>query len=336
MIRSDDVRLDTTRCAHHDFLEAVESSGGELKEKHMGKLDGRIALITGGDHGISLVTAKEFVKEGAYVFITGCSDSRLAAAVKEIEAKELHRTSVGRNVASVQGDVSNAGDLDRVFAQIEREKGKLDVVVVATGETTSDNLAERENRSSFDIYVNGMFATVEKAIPLLGDGACVVLLTVSPKETVSRDDSAGKSAILSFWRTWIKELKDRGIRLNAVNPGPTRTGQLGDLQISGERSSRMLTSDRLRSRSLVEEVAEAVVFLASDESAHIDGKELIVGGNSLSNDVPIGRLGTPEEVAEAVVFLASDDSRGITGQELFVGAGFSELGILLGDDLEIN
>ena len=332
MIRSDDVRLDTTRCAHHDFLEAVESSGGELKEKHMGKLDGRIALITGGDHGISLVTAKEFVKEGAYVFITGCSDSRLAAAVKEIEAKELHRTSVGRNVASVQGDVSNAGDLDRVFAQIE----KLDVVVVATGETTSDNLAERENRSSFDIYVNGMFATVEKAIPLLGDGACVVLLTVSPKETVSRDDSAGKSAILSFWRTWIKELKDRGIRLNAVNPGPTRTGQLGDLQISGERSSRMLTSDRLRSRSLVEEVAEAVVFLASDESAHIDGKDLIVGGNSLSNDVPIGRLGTPEEVAKAVVFLASDDSRGITGKELFVGAGFSELGILLGDDLEIN
>ena len=109
----------------------------------MGKLDGRIALITGGDHGIGLVTAKEFVKEGAYVFITGCSDSRLAAAVKEIEAKELHRTSVGRNVASVQGDVSNAGDLDRVFAQIEREKGKLDVVVAATGETMSDNLAER-------------------------------------------------------------------------------------------------------------------------------------------------------------------------------------------------
>ena len=87
----------------------------------------------------------------------------------------------------------------------------------------------------------------------------------------------------------------------------------------------MLTSDRSRSLSPVEEVAEAVVFLASDESAHIDGKELIVGGNSLSNDVPIGRLGTSEEIAKAVVFLASDDSTGITGQELFVGAGFSEL-----------
>jgi len=211
MIRSDDVRLDTTRCAHHDVLEAVESSGGELKEKHMGKMDGRTALITGGDHGIGLVTAKEFVKEGAYVFVTGGSDSRLAAAVKEIEAKELHRTRLGRNVAGVQGDVSNAGDLDRVFAQIERERGKLDVVVPATGETTSDNLAERENRSSFGIYLNGMFATVEKAIRLLGDGACVVLLTAAPKETVSRNDSVGKSAVLSFWRTCVKELKDRGV-----------------------------------------------------------------------------------------------------------------------------
>ena len=293
----------------------------------MGKLDGRIALITGGDHGIGLLTAKEFVKEGSYVFITGGSHSQLAAAVKEMEAKELRRTRVGGNVAGVQGDVSNAGDLDRVFAKIEREKGKLDVVVAVSNETMSDSLAERENRSSFDTYMNGMFATVEKAIPLLGDGACIVLLSVSPKETVSRNDSVRENGIRSFWRTWINELKDRGIRLNAVNPGPTNTGQLKDLRMSGERNSQMLTSDRHRSRSLtlVEEVAEAVVFLASHESAHIDGKDLIVGGNLLSNDVPIGRLGTPEDIAKAVVFLASDDSRGITGQELFVGAGFSEL-----------
>jgi len=291
----------------------------------MGKLDGRIALITGGDHGIGLLTAKGFVNEGAYVFITGGSHSQLAAAVREIEARELRRTCVGRNVAGVQGELSNAGDLDRVLAQIAREKGRLDVVFAASNETMSHNLAERENHSSVDTYMNGMFATVEKAIPLLGDGACIVLLSVSPKETVSRNDSVRENGIRSFWRTLTNELKDRGIRLNAVNPGPTSTGQLKDLRMSGERNSQMLNSDRPRSRSLVEEVAEAVVFLASDESAHIDGKDLIVGGNSLPDDVPIGRLGTPEEIAKAVVFLASDDSGGITGKELLVGAGFSEL-----------
>jgi NAD(P)-dependent dehydrogenase (short-subunit alcohol dehydrogenase family) len=293
----------------------------------MGKLDGRIALITWGDRGIGLLTAEEFVKEGAYVFITGGSHSQLAAAVKEIEAKELHRTRVGRSVAGVQGEVSNAGDLDRVLAQIERAKGRLDIVFAATNETMSDNLSERENHSSFDIHVNGMFATVEKAIPLLGEGACVILLSVSAKETTSCNDSVGGSAIRSFWGTWKNELRDRGIRLNAVNPGPTSTGQLNDLRMSEERSGRRLISDRpwRRSPSLIEEVAEAVVFLASDESAHIEGKDLIVGGNSLSDHVPLGRLGTPEEVAKAVVFLASDDSRGITGKELFVGVGFSEL-----------
>jgi NAD(P)-dependent dehydrogenase (short-subunit alcohol dehydrogenase family) len=211
-----------------------------------------------------------------------------------------------------------------MFAQIEKEKGKVDVVFAATD----------ENHSSFDVYVNGMFATVQKAIPLLGEGACVILLSVSPKEIVSRNDSVGEYAIRPFWRSWINELKDRGIRLNAVNPGPTGTGQLKDLRMSGERNSQMLTSDR--PRSLVEEVAEAVVFLASDESTHIAGKDLIVGGNSISDHVPLGRLGTPEELAKAVVFLASDDSRGIIGKELFVGAGFSELGILAGDDLKIN
>src|SRR5215813_14297580 len=302
----------------------------------MGKLDGRIALITGGDHGVGLQTAKEFVNEGAYVFITGGSQSQLAAAVKEIEAGELRRTRVGRNVAGIQGELSNAGDLDRMLAQIEREKGKLDVVFAASNEAMSPN-PERENHSSLDIFMNGMFATVGKAIPVLRDGACILLLSVSPKETVSRNDSVKENGIRSFWRTWINELKDRRIRLNAVNPGPASTGQLKDLRMSGERN-KMLTSDRPRSRSLslVEEVAEAVVFLASDESAHIAGKDLIVGGNSLPDDFPFGRLGTPEEVAQAVVFLASDDSRGITGKELFVGAGFSELGILVGDDLKIN
>jgi NAD(P)-dependent dehydrogenase (short-subunit alcohol dehydrogenase family) len=278
------------------------------------------------------------VEEGAYVFITGGSYAQLAAAVKEIEAKELHRTRVGRNLRGVHGKVSNAGDLDRVLAQIEREKGRLDVVFAAANETMSGNLTEAGNRSTFDTYVNEMFATVGNAIPLLGEGACVILLSVSTKETISRNDSVGGSAIRSFWRSWIKELRERGIRVNAVNPGPTGTGQLNALRMSGERNGRIPISDHPWHRRLspVEEVAEAVVFLASDESAHIDGKDLIVGGNSLSGQVPLGRLGTPEEVAKAVVFLASDDCRGITGKELFVGVGFSELGISVGDDLKIN
>jgi len=243
----------------------------------MGKLDGRIALITGGDRGIGLLTAKEFVKEGAYVFITGGDHSQLAAAVKEIEAKELPGTRVGRNVAGVQGVMSNAGDLDHVFAQIEREKGGLDVVFAATNEKMSDKPAERENHSSFDMYMNGTFAMVKMAIPLLGEGACVILLSVSAKENTS-NDSVGGSAIRSFWRTWTKELKDRGIRVNAVNPGPT-IGQPNNLRMSGERSSRMPISDRTWGRSLspVEEIAEAVVFLASDDSRDITGKELFVG-----------------------------------------------------------
>src|SRR5262249_31745703 len=236
----------------------------------MGKLDGRIALITDGDRGIGLLTAKEFVKEGAYVFITDADQSQLVAAVKEIEAEKLLGTRIGRNVAGVQGAVSNAADLDHLFVQIEREKGKLDVVFAATNETMSENLTDRENHSSFDRYMNGTLATVNMAIPLLGEGACVILL-VAAKENTSCIDSIGGSAIRSYRPTWIKELTGRGIRVNAVNPGPTSPDQLNDLRMSGERNGGMLISGRPRRRSLslVEEVAEAVVFLASDESAHI-------------------------------------------------------------------
>ena len=176
----------------------------------MGKLDGRIALITGGDRGIGLLTAKEFVKEGAYVFISGGNHLQLVAAGKEIEAEKLH----GPRVHSA---VSNAADPNHMFAQIERGKGKLDVVFAAANETMSDNLTERENCSSFDVYMNGAFATVKMAIPLLGEGACVILLSVSGKENTSRNDSVEGSAIRSFWRAWINELKNRGCRSSKLN-----------------------------------------------------------------------------------------------------------------------
>src|SRR5438034_11719456 len=138
------------------------------KEKYMGKLEGKIALITGGNSGIGLATAKQFVNEGAYVFITGRRGSALAAAVKEI----------GRNVTGVQGDVSNPGDLDRLFAQIKREKGKLDIVFANAGVAKFapfGTITEEFYHSIFDINVKGLLFTVQKALPLLPDGASIIL-----------------------------------------------------------------------------------------------------------------------------------------------------------------
>src|SRR5437764_11085785 len=136
--------------------------------KHAGKLEGKIALITGGNSGIGLATAKQFVNEGAYVFITGRRDSELAAAVKEI----------GRNVTGVQGDVANLGDLDRLFAQIEREKGKLDIVFANAGAAKFaplGKITEEHYDSIFNGNVKGVLFTVQKALPLLPDGASIIL-----------------------------------------------------------------------------------------------------------------------------------------------------------------
>src|SRR2546427_13053796 len=138
------------------------------KEKNMGKLEGKIALITGGNSGIGLATAKRFVNEGAYIFITGRRDPELAAAVKEI----------GRNVTGVRGDVSNLGDLDRLFAQIKREKGKLDIVFANAGVAKYapfGKITEELYDSIFDINVKGLLFTVQKALPLMPDGASVIL-----------------------------------------------------------------------------------------------------------------------------------------------------------------
>src|SRR5438876_8858169 len=138
------------------------------KEKYMGKLEGKIALITGGNSGIGLATAKQFVSEGAYVFITGRREPELAAAVKEI----------GRNVTGVQGDVSDLGDLDRLFAQIKREKGTLDIVFANAGVATYapfGKITEEHYDSIFDINVKGLLFTVQKALSLMPDGASILL-----------------------------------------------------------------------------------------------------------------------------------------------------------------
>ena len=249
----------------------------------MGKLEGKIALITGGNSGIGLATAKQFVNEGAYTFITGRRDAELAVAVKKI----------GRNVTGVQGDVANLGDLDRLFAQIKREKGRLDIVFANAGGAQFaplGKITEEHYDALFNSNVKGLLFTVQKALPLLPDGASIILnasIVASrglPEWSVY---SATKAAVRSFARTWTTDLKDRRIRVNAVSPGPIDTPGLSEL-------------------------------LASAETGQ-ERKKM------LSNTVPLGRLGTPDEIAKAVVFLASDDSSYVTGTELFVDGGFAQV-----------
>jgi NAD(P)-dependent dehydrogenase (short-subunit alcohol dehydrogenase family) len=249
----------------------------------MGKLEGKIALITGGNSGIGLATAKQFVNEGAYVFITGRRDAELAAAVKEIE----------RNVTGVQGDVSNMGDLDRLFAQIKREKGKLDIVFANAGVAKFapfGEITEEHYDSIFNINVKGLLFTVQKALPLLPDGGSIILnasIVASRGLSASSVYSATKAAVRSFVRTWTTDLKERRIRVNAVSPGYIETPGLHNLLASGDAGEEPL--------------------------------------QMISNSVPLGRLGTPDEIAKAVVFLASDDSGYITGTELFVDGGFAQV-----------
>jgi NAD(P)-dependent dehydrogenase (short-subunit alcohol dehydrogenase family) len=253
------------------------------KEQKMKKLEGKIALITGGNSGIGLATAKEFVNEGAYVFITGRREAELDAAAKEM----------GKNVTAVQGDVSNLDDLDRLFVQIKKEKGKLDILFANAGVARYAQLGtitEELYDSIFNINVKGLIFTVQKALPLLPDGASIILnASIVASKGLSSNSvySATKAAVRSFARTWTTDLKHRRIRVNAVSPGPIDTPGLSEL-------------------------------LASSETGQ-ERKKMI------PNTVPLGRLGTPDEIAKAVVFLASDDSSYVTGIELFADGGFAQV-----------
>src|SRR5438477_6534228 len=242
----------------------------------MSKLEGKTALITGGTSGIGLATAKAFVNEGAYVFITGRREAELAAAVKEI----------GKNVNGIRADVSNSGDLDQLFSRIKNEKGKLDIVFANAGVAkyaALGHITEELYDSIFDVNVKGVLFTVQKALPLLPDGASVILnasIVASKGFSSNSVYSATKAAVRSFARTWTTDLKDRRIRVNAVSPGTIDTPGLSDLLASSEVGEQR--------------------------------KKMI------ANSVPMGRFGTAGEIAKAVVFLASDDASYITGTELFV------------------
>jgi NAD(P)-dependent dehydrogenase (short-subunit alcohol dehydrogenase family) len=247
----------------------------------VGKLEGRIALITGGNSGIGLATAKRFVSEGAYVFITGRRENELAAAVKEI----------GNNIAAVQGDVSKLADLDRLFDRIKREKGRLDIVFANAGFARLAGLGQITEElydTTFNINVKGVLFTVQKALPLMPDGASIILnasIVGSKGLPINSVYSATKAALRSFARTWTTDLKDRRIRVNAVSPGVIDTPGLAELLASGESGKQGLSQ----------------------------------------NAVPLGRFGTADEIAKAAVFLASDDSSYVTGVELFVDGGFAQV-----------
>ena len=249
----------------------------------MGKLEGKIALVTGGNSGIGLAAAKRFVTEGAYVFITGRREPELAAAVKEI----------GRNVTGIRGDVSNLGDLDHLFAQIERQQGRLDVLFANAGVpalTPLGSITEEHFDKVFTINVKGLLFTVQKALPLFTDGGSIILnasIVASKGFEASSVYSASKAAVRSFARCWTTDLKHRKIRVNTISPGPIETLIRNKAGLTGEKGDEFKTN-----------------VLAA---------------------VPMGRMGTPDEVAKAAVFLASDYSSYVTGIELFVDGGMAQV-----------
>ncbi len=238
----------------------------------MGKLEGKVAVITGGSSGLALESAKRFVEEGAYVFIAGRRQEALDEAVKLI----------GRNVTGVRGDVSNLDDLDRLFDTVKREKGKIDVLFASAGKGEAAKLGEITEQhfdAGFGLIVRGTLFTVQKALPLFNDGASIIM-TGSVASVKGFPGfgvyAASKAALRSFARTWLNELKGRHIRVNVLSPG----------QVDTPDSRRLDKETREMFESLIprgkmgrpEEIAAVALFLASDESSYVNGVDLAVDG----------------------------------------------------------
>lgn len=246
----------------------------------MGALEGKVAVITGGNSGIGLATAKRFVKEGAYVFITGRRQAELDKAVAQI----------GKNVTAVQGDVSKLEDLDHLYDVVRKEKGRVDIVFANAGVVDPVSLADSTPETydkQFNLNARGAYFTVQKALPLLADKGSIILSGSAAWQMGIPGFgaySATKAALVSFVRTWTAELASRGIRANVISPGPTETPMVHvGAQGSGEGTSdyfkKMIPMGRL---GTPEELASAAVFLASDESSFITGIDLPVDGGTAS------------------------------------------------------
>jgi NAD(P)-dependent dehydrogenase (short-subunit alcohol dehydrogenase family) len=233
----------------------------------VGKLDGKVAVITGGSSGMALASAKRFVEEGAYVFITGRRQEALDEAVKLI----------GRHVTGVRGDAANLDDLDRLFDTVKREKGRIDVLYASAGMGEAVPLGEI---AAFGLNTRGTLFTVQKALPLFNDGGSI-FMTGSVASVKGFPGygvySASKAALRSFARTWLNELKGRNIRVNVLSPGPIATPMQD--QVLTEEAKRMFESLIPRGKmGRPEEIAAVALFLASDDSSFVNGVELSVDG----------------------------------------------------------
>jgi NAD(P)-dependent dehydrogenase (short-subunit alcohol dehydrogenase family) len=238
----------------------------------MGKLEGKVAVITAATSGMALATAKLFVEEGAYVFITGRRKDKLDEAVK----------AIGRNVTGVQGDASNLEDLDRLYDTVKKTKGKIDVLFASAGTGEFVGLVDvtpEHFDKTFDLNVRGTLFTVQKALPLLNDGASIVMngsIAGSKGFPLFGVYNASKAAVRSFARTWLVELKDRNIRVNVLSPGPIDTDALGGLGEDVKKGmAAQVPSGRL---GRPEEIATVALFLASNDSSFVNGIELFVDG----------------------------------------------------------
>ncbi len=245
----------------------------------MSNLEGKVAVITGGNSGIGLATAQRFVADGAYVFITGRRQSELDAAVKQL----------GKSATAVQGDVSNLTDLDRLYATVKKQKGHIDILFAnaGTGEFAAlGTITEEHFDNIFSANVRGLLFTVQKALPLLKDGSSIILnasttsVTGAPAFSVY---SASKAAVRSFARTFTTDLKDRKIRVNAISPGVIPSpGYRNSLGLTEEQvkqyADSVVSQIPLGRTGTLDEVAKVVSFLASDESSYVTGIELFVDG----------------------------------------------------------
>ncbi len=242
------------------------------------KLEGKIAVITGGNSGIGLATAKRFVSDGAYVFITGRRQNELDAAVSEI----------GKNVTGIQGNVSNLADLDRLYTTVKDQKGHLDILFANAGIgefVPLGEISEAHFDKIFGINVKGVLFSVQKALPLFQDGGSIILnasVNASKGIEASSVYSATKAAVRSFARTWTVDLKHRKIRVNAISPGPIDTPIFNGLNQSKEEIEQLkkslITSVPMGRMGSPDEIAKVVSFLASDESSFVTGIELFVDG----------------------------------------------------------